>query len=125
MRRQSLKTAAIYRRFKKPRRDFIDEMGACAVCRCLATCVDEILRGKNRMRAFQERACWLAACSSCNTGPLADPGEWPVEKKLALKILRDPWWFDLGVINDIYGSERYAAEDVLRFVAYLRAEGIA
>lgn len=47
------------------------------------------------MRAFVERACWLPACGFCNTGPLADPGEWPVAKKLGLKLLIDPEGFDL------------------------------
>jgi len=101
VRHRSKDTAKLYRDNKETRNGFLWEQSTCVECGNTADCVDEVLRGKNRLRAFSVRACWLPACGPCNTGPLADPAEWPLAKKLAAKLLCDPQYFDLQKIREV------------------------
>ena len=102
MRHRSNKTAKLYRDNNSIRFEFLtDCRHTCVACGRGAFSVDEILRGKNRLRAFSVRACWLPACDTCNTGPLADPAAWPLAKKLAAKLLCDPQYFDLQKIREV------------------------
>ena len=75
----------------------------CQVCStCMATDVHEIASGAARQAAVSERCAWLAVCRVCHHN-LHDYTAWPLEKTLALKLLKDPNWFDLAKINELRG----------------------
>lgn len=114
MRRQSKKTAALYRKHGPERRDFIAEKGCCAICGTTQDlCVHEIANGMNRLRAFGERWAWLCLCSYCNCNVVTDKSKWPTEVQLALKLVCDPSYFSLEAFNAIIAPRIVHAEDVL------------
>lgn len=120
MRRQSPKTAAIYRKHGPERKAFVEKMGRCAICRSiLDLCCHEITNGPNRMRGFVERAAWLCLCAHCNCHVVTDRLQWPLEKQLALKLLVDPEYFSLCKIEEILAPRRFESDRVLDFVVEL------
>jgi hypothetical protein len=125
MRKVSTKTQSLQKKWGPVRKEFLEQFPICCICGGPSQCVDEILRGKNRLRALVERACWLPACGLCNTGDLADPGYWPVERKLAVKLLVDPGWFDLNTVNRVLAPagardipRAYTGDDVLDWLSH-------
>lgn len=116
MRSQSKKTGAIYYTWAQPRKDFLEEMSYCCACGQKATCVDELARGVYRMAAFQKREAWLPACGPCNCGQLADNKLYPRERKLALKALCDPEYYDVEVIKDIISPKPIDSEEVVKWI---------
>ena len=88
--------------FRKPRRQFLSEFPICWFCGFQsATDVHEITRGPCRVLAYGERCAWGAACRDCNCFRLTDKNEWPIERQLAIKWIRDREHFDLEKINEI------------------------
>ena len=123
MRRQSPKTAAIYRKHGPERKAFVEQMGCCALCgNTLDLCCHEITNGPNRMKGFVERAAWLCLCSLCNCHNVTDRLEWPLEKQLALKLIVDPAGFSLTAIQNILAPRLVIVEDVLRYLGQLLVE---
>jgi allophanate hydrolase subunit 2 len=69
-----------------------------------STEVDEIVGGTaGRVLAFGERIAWMSACNQCNFHDSRDATRWSIQKKLALKLLRDPKHFDLPGIARLRG----------------------
>lgn len=116
MRHQSKKTAAVYRKWSPIRREFLEESGYCCVCGQQATCVDEITRGVYRMAAFIRREAWLPTCAPCNCGILTDNCKYPRERKLALKSLCDPKYYNVEVIRDIITPKPVDSDEVVRWI---------
>ena len=97
MRSRSKKTAAIYRQWAAPRREFV-ESGYCCLCGGSAVDCHEILAGAHRMRAFVERCCWLRTCRLCHDKLQTTP----TIRQLALKLLSDPECFDLALFHVVW-----------------------
>lgn len=117
MRRQSPKTAALYRKHGPERKAFVEEMGRCAICRSiLDLCCHEITNGPNRMKGFVDRAAWLCLCAQCNCHVITDKSEWPYERQLALKLLVDPEGFSFNRVQEILLPRRIDVHLMLDFV---------
>jgi hypothetical protein len=83
------------------RRKYMASNWSCQVCvsRRASDC-HEITRGAYREKALRHRAAWLAVCRECHE-ELGDYRAWPITRQLAVKLLADPWHFDLAVVNEI------------------------
>lgn len=131
MRRQSLKTAALYRKHKAERQGFIFEYGSCWICGSVTgLCVDEICMGPNRLRAFPHREAWLCTCALCNCNVTTDTARWTLPLKLALKLDNDPAHFSIAKINEILAPDghpnppqRVTAAEVLDALIILKTKG--
>jgi hypothetical protein len=103
MRRQSAKRQKRNAEWGPVRRDFCIEMGVCAKCSRQAPLdCHEIARGAAREAALSRREAWLALCRNCHDS-MDDYSVWPVERQLALKLLSDPAWFNIQVVNELRG----------------------
>lgn len=94
------------------RRRYVENAGKCQAPRCNRKAWDchEITRGTaSRYKAVEHRETFLALCRTCHEA-MGDYSVWPIEKQLALKLLVDPAWFDLEVINSIRGRSSTAIE---------------
>ena len=105
MRRQSLKRAALNRKWGPIRKEFAQSYRNCNCCgghgqlHC-----HEITRGFSRDAAISKRCSWLAVCSYCNCEKLTDAALWPLPRQLALKWLYDREHFDLDCICELRGA---------------------
>ncbi len=103
MKAQSAKHRALVQQNRDWREAFKQEMYRCMACSAIADLeVHEMLRGKNRLKAYARRECCLALCRACHE----EVQYWPVAKQLWLKVVGDPLWFDLDVIREVYGGGR-------------------
>jgi hypothetical protein len=135
LRRVSKKRAKLMREVKEWQKDYVEEMGVCAVCdrdrEELETIgsvitryfgaglnVHEIAKGPHRAEALKHRACCLVVCNQCNCCQLCDYSVWPIERQLALKLLTDPQHFDLDLFNKVRGRAPTAIT-LLDLVPYL------
>lgn len=76
------------------RKDFVEEAGACMVCRqARATDCHEIIRGEGREAAFGQPQLWMALCRTCHDA-LDDASEWPVERQIMCRMI---WEFESTV----------------------------
>ena len=112
MRHTSTKTAKLKRQTNPLRAAYVAEKFTCECCakRQASEC-HEIVRGANRQKAIQYRACWLALCVPCHA-LLGDYSVWPPARQVALKLLSDPEHFDLGIIQECRGDNRVNWESV-------------
>ncbi len=120
MRRESTKAAKSRRIHSKARAEYRQQL--CQVCLFLAASeVHEIARGIARAEAYGERATWLAVCRPCHDY-LGDYSIWPLERQLAVKLVRDAEHFDLDIFNRVRGRApgAIAMEDV---VCHLQLKG--
>ncbi len=98
---QSAKMRALVQQNREWREAFKHEMYRCMACTAIRDLeVHEMLRGKNRLRAYVKRECCLALCGSCH--PVVQ--DWPLAKQLWLKVVGDPLWFCLDTIREVYGG---------------------
>lgn len=134
MKRRSSKNQALYNKYGPARNDFLLISWRCAVCGVTSSAaplsVHEICNGPNRMRAFVRRESWLATCWDCNSNILTDKLVWPIARQCAIKLLVDPEYFSLDVINEILAPEGHknppqvvSAADVLPYVKELLEDG--
>lgn len=116
MRHTSTKTAKLNRTVNPIRAAYVAEKFTCECC-CKRQAVDlhEIVRGANRQKAIQYRACWLALCRACHE-LLGDYSIWPPARQVALKLLRDPEHFDIEKIKECRGDNRVNWEAVSLFL---------
>lgn len=94
------------RKWGPKRREYLKEFPICHVCnKEAATGVHEVLDGQWRDAAYEEPACWLSTCWTCNCGCLKSRTEWPWERQFARKYQRDRERFDLAAIHRILGNQ--------------------
>lgn len=104
MRRISPKQQKLNRTYREDRKAFLVEFPVCWFCGAKSTEVHELANGNGiRNLAFGDRAAWCAACRRCNTHELTDKAKYPIARQLAVKLLRDPNYFDLSAINAMRG----------------------
>lgn len=107
MKRISTERKALMKEVGPDRREFIKEFGRCqnqepwAGEHFGALTVHEMTNGPNRERALRTRAALLVLCAGCNCSDFTDKKVWPLERQLALKLVVDPEFFDLGAINEL------------------------
>ena len=110
MRRVGKGMAAIKRKMKPERDDFLASFWLCQVCaRKESVDVHEIARGPHRRKAIQHRCTWLAVCRDCHE-ELDNYSIWPLTRQLAVKLLHDGKHFDLPTFNVIRGRDEGAIE---------------
>lgn len=106
MKRMSAKRAKLIREAKPERDEYRDLFVMCQVClRRKATDVHEICRGTHREAALRLRCAWLCCCRTCHRDELADASRWPISRQLACKLVGDPEFFDLELVNRLRGRE--------------------
>lgn len=100
------------RRQSQKRQKLCDEMGPLReafkirfhTCwRCLqnpSSDCHEITRGPYREKALRVPALWMALCRGCHD-KMGDTRVWPIERQLALKLIRDPLGFDLEAVQQV------------------------
>ena len=105
MNHESPKAAANRRKYALVRSAFKGWAHKCMVCgNREATEVHEIANGFARQEALGKRETWLALCHWCHE-KLGDKHMWPVAKQLAVKLVKDPEWFDPVVVNVLRGRD--------------------
>lgn len=65
--------------------------------------VHEIPNSAGRQKATAHRDCCLVLCDYCNGNIFTDKALWPVARQCALKLLTDPLFFNLPLINELRG----------------------
>lgn len=101
MRRVSKQRAREIRRAKPDRDQFAEDFQCCMVCgKRGGLQTHEIARGPHRRKAYGKRCCWLRLCEECHDA-CGRYAQWPIQKQLALKMLRDPKHYDLDQFNAI------------------------
>lgn len=105
MNAESAKAAANRRKHALARSAFKSWAHKCMLCRVREVVdVHEICNGPARQKALGMRETWLAVCRCCHED-LDDKRLWPVTRQLAVKLLRDPDWFDPQVVNELRGRD--------------------
>ncbi len=84
------------------RHEFLLDHMYCMVCGSYACDVHEMARGCHRSVAVKHRCCWLSLCRQCHE-EMDDYAVWPLTRQLAVKLLKDPEYFDLLKFNSIRG----------------------
>ena len=118
MRRLCKKREAELRHVKKARVAFLAEFPRCMMCQTKqSTDVHEIARGASRSRAVLLRETWLALCRECHE-EAGDYHKWPIVRQLALKLLRDPKFYDRVLVNRIRGraEDAITGEEVRQYI---------
>lgn len=105
----STDTRKRYEANKGWRARFVKEVGCCQNPQCNTPAwkyllhVHEIPNGPGRKKATAHRDCCLVLCDYCNANIFTDKALWPVERQCALKLLTDPLFFNLPLINELRG----------------------
>jgi hypothetical protein len=91
------------------RRQFVYDIARCMIC---GSCtgggdVHEIARGPSRKEAYHNRAAWLLLCRQCHD-EVGNYMLWPIARQLAVKLVADPDYFDLEVVNRLRGRDKDA-----------------
>ena len=108
MRRVSKKRAREIRQAKPGRDQFAEEFGRCMICgKRSGLETHEIARGSHRRAAYGRRCCWLRLCRDCHDA-CGRYALWPVERQLALKLLRDSEHYDLEAFNAVRPRDIHA-----------------
>lgn len=106
----SKKRRSLVQNCRSEREAYLKNAGLCEVCGVIAPRdVHEIARGPARSKSVKLRSCWLAVCRPCHEA-LGDYRAWPIAKQLALKLVRDPEFFDLAEVNHTRGRAANAIE---------------
>lgn len=121
----SKKTAKLKRETDPERANYVKAHWLCQCC-CKRPSVEchELVRGANREKALKERATWLAVCRTCHEDVLSDASKAPLAKQMAWKLVADPAWFSLEVVNQLRGRapDAISLSDVARFLSVIGAE---
>lgn len=100
----------------KPFRDaYRKAFPSCQYCSSVpATEIHEITSGPAREAALEKRESWLHLCRDCHDYLQGRP----VAAQCAVKLLQDPRYFDLAIINELRGRSDRAIElsDVAEFL---------
>ena len=115
MRRKSKKTAAIERRMKPIRENYLLGHPLCHVCSRPTSDCHEIVRGSDRWKAYQHPGAWLSLCRACHD-LMDDYSIWPPARQVALKMLADPQTYSLEMIQDLRGDHLVMLEDVVQYL---------
>lgn len=107
MKRNTPKRAKLNRETDKLRREFVEHHVNCWVCGVYGTQCHEI--GCHRWESIKHPETYFAACPKCHE-QLHNYELWPIARQLAYKLTRDPWHFDLEVVNEIRGRAKSAIE---------------
>lgn len=126
MRNRSPKMAAIYKAHAGMRRELIRWAEGCYHCGATdGLACHEMLNGPNRMRAFGRVECLLVLCPRCNCDLFTNKRDFPLERQLAIKLLKDPANFDPRVIREVAAPEGcpnppglFYESDILRWIKH-------
>ena len=118
MRNRTRKRATHDRQADKLRRAFIEDHMNCWICGAYGTQCHEIPRGVHRKAATMFREAWLALCPVCHQ-QVDDYSVWPIARQAAVKLLKDPGFFDLSILCQLRGRAKTALT-LSEVVVYLR-----
>ena len=121
MNNESPKAAANRKKYALVRSAFKGWAHKCMICSNREVVdVHEIANGPARQEALGKREAWLAVCRMCHD-QLSDKNMWPVARQLAVKLVKDPEWFDPVVVNILRGRDPEAIT-LVEIAEYLKVK---